>query len=298
MKYLNLLLIFFNFLILNCKSEVSNNSEIQRNIFFYLVTPQNSNPSNDSAEPYQTTFANNCKTVSSSIVELEGANSDFPQIIDDMIFSNQNDSSVGRSAFKTGCSNLWNGAVVPFEIDPMFSNVDILYSAFKAWESSTVIRFIKRTNIHRDYIYITPSTLCSSYVGRIGGSQNVNLASNCNYKNILHELGHAIGFYHEHQRVDRDNFISIRTENILADKLINFNKLFPSYSYSSYDIHSIMHYTPFSFSANSKPTITLKDETTNFGNSGMLSSLDTENANALYINNFKVINNIPSGYYR
>ena len=282
----------------NCKSDSEKLTEVQRNTIFYLITPSRPQTTSSSAITYQTTFVDNCKSISTPV--KAGLEVDATEIysIDDMILEGT-ESNMVRSAFKTGCSNLWDGAVVPFEISPTFSNIGSLYSAFTTWESQTPIRFIKRTNLHKDYIYITSSSGCSSYVGRSGGKQSVNLAPSCSYKNILHEIGHVIGFYHEHQRVDRDNFIIINTENILADKLSNFNKLFPSYGFSnSYDIHSIMHYTPYTFSANSRPTIALRDQSTNFGNIGTLSTLDVENATAIYKNNFKILNNIPSGYYR
>ncbi|MBP7282076.1 MAG: M12 family metallopeptidase [Leptospiraceae bacterium] len=290
--------ILFLFLIQNCKTEEDSFSETNRKALINLISSRNSNSSTNA---FQTTFINNCKTISPTVQDGFLNNVEDSYTIDDMIFANDltQETIEARSAFKTGCSNLWDGGVVPFEIDPSFLNTATLYSAFTEWENRTVLRFIRKTSLHKDYIYITPSTGCSSYIGRVGGAQSLNLATSCSYKNMLHEIGHAIGFYHEHQRFDRDDFIIINTGNIQADKLGSFSKLFPSYSFSStYDIYSIMHYTPYAFSANSLPTITLKDFSNNFGNTGILSNLDIENANTLYRNSFKLINNIPVGYYR
>ena len=60
-----------------------------------------------------------------------------------------------------------------------------------------------------------------------------------------HELGHALGFFHEHQRWDRDQFITVHYENIKPgrahdyDRIAKTNWLVPSLPY---DYRSIMHY--------------------------------------------------------
>ena len=64
---------------------------------------------------------------------------------------------------------------------------------------------------------------------------------------VLHELGHAIGFYHEQSRVDRDNYLLVKWDNIRPANSFNFNRASTS-AYSDYgvpyDYNSIMHYGP------------------------------------------------------
>ena len=61
---------------------------------------------------------------------------------------------------------------------------------------------------------------------------------------LVHHLGHAIGFWHEHQRPDRDNYVSIMEEEIAdADSSTAFIRLFDTMVDTSiaYDYGSIMH---------------------------------------------------------
>lgn len=63
---------------------------------------------------------------------------------------------------------------------------------------------------------------CASRVGR-GGSKSQKLtigspALRCKIGNIIHELGHAVGFFHEHSRPDRNKYVRILKKNILPGK--------------------------------------------------------------------------------
>ena len=60
----------------------------------------------------------------------------------------------------------------------------------------------------------------------------------------MHEIGHAIGFYHEIRRPDRDKYVVINRENIQPDELFNFYKLHWLDTEIEYDLSSVMHYTP------------------------------------------------------
>ena len=60
---------------------------------------------------------------------------------------------------------------------------------------------------------------CLSVIGKQGGRQVVYLGPGCENKGtILHELLHLLGFYHEHNRADRDTYLRIYEQNI-ADGL-------------------------------------------------------------------------------
>ena len=61
-------------------------------------------------------------------------------------------------------------------------------------------------------------------MGRIEGKHRLNLGSGCVGVGIaIHELLHALGFLHEHNRPDRDDYVIVNKENIIEGK--NIKKL-------------------------------------------------------------------------
>ena len=79
----------------------------------------------------------------------------------------------------------------------------------------------------------------------------------------MHELMHAAGFWHQQSRIDRDTGITVNFSNVIEEGKDQFKK-YETHEASDlqapYDICSIMHYGPVSFSKNGEPTITVKDE--------------------------------------
>jgi len=71
-----------------------------------------------------------------------------------------------------------------------------------------------------------------------------------------HELMHALGFYHEQSRPDRDNYVKVNYQNIDSTAVFNFDKVKDRNTLGlSYDIYSILHYAKNAFSKNGFPTI-------------------------------------------
>ncbi len=62
----------------------------------------------------------------------------------------------------------------------------------------------------------------------------------------IHEIGHVIGFWHEHQRSDRDSYITIRTENAYQSFtfVAEFLRLGNTDNHNiAYDYGSVLHYS-------------------------------------------------------
>lgn len=115
----------------------------------------------------------------------------------------------------------WPKGKIPYTISPSYTETEksVIRSAMTEWEKKTCIRFIPKTTSHKDYVEITPSDgssyYCYSHVGRVGGRQRMKMYGECiRQAAMVHELGHVIGFNHEHQRPDRDDFINVLIENV------------------------------------------------------------------------------------
>jgi len=72
---------------------------------------------------------------------------------------------------------------------------------------------------------------------------------------VLHEMMHAVGFVHEHERTDRDQYVKINMANVQPGEEHNFTIVPGTQIVRPYCFQSIMHYGPYDFSSNGKPVI-------------------------------------------
>lgn len=107
----------------------------------------------------------------------------------------------------------WPGGIVPYEFG---TNNQAKITASKAamnyWMANTPIRFVAKTSKHENYIRIVDGSANLSTVGMQGGPQNLTLKDGAGESTVSHEIGHAIGLFHEHNRTDRGGFVSILNE--------------------------------------------------------------------------------------
>ena len=54
----------------------------------------------------------------------------------------------------------------------------------------------------------------------MGGKQDIEISSSgCHHKGkILHEMMHALGFFHEQSRSDRDSYVNYKSANVKSGK--------------------------------------------------------------------------------
>lgn len=167
----------------------------------------------------------------------------------------------------------------------------MLSDAIEEFKKHTCIKFIPRA-AEKDYIvFDNDKTGCWSHVGKIGGPQTVNYQTpGCMtlVGTVIHEILHALGFYHEQSRYDRDNYVKVNFRNIPRDKYVNFEKMprteMKTFSVK-YDMNSVLHYSAYAFSMNNKMTIESRgDKSLNevMGQREGFSTEDIQKVNAMY----------------
>ncbi|MEP1487817.1 MAG: M12 family metallopeptidase [Algibacter sp.] len=170
--------------------------------------------------------------------------------------------------------NRWTNSTVNFKISFTGARNEILI-AINHLEANTNINFIEQaTGSYIDFVFVDTDEYCgSSNLGMIGGRQEIKL--NCTtQRTIIHEILHALGFYHEHTRPDRDDYININWNNIESKYRSNFDKSI-SQSYGVFDYNSVMLYSSYAFATDTSiATMTKKNDASNFWGGSNLSATD------------------------
>jgi hypothetical protein len=183
--------------------------------------------------------------------------------------------------------NRWPNCVMPYEIDPNLPNKQRVTDAIAHWEANTAFRFPLRTPAnaasHPNYVRFTDAGGCWSLVGMRGGQQTISLGANCTTGNTIHEIGHAVGLWHEQSREDRDLFVTIHWQNIQSGMAAQFNQhIVDGDDYGVYDYGSVMHYPRKAFSKNGQDTIVPVDANAQIGQRTGLSAGDIAAVRAMY----------------
>jgi hypothetical protein len=150
----------------------------------------------------------------------------------------------------------WPGGVVPYEIRPGLRARPQVENAIRQWNETPgmPVHLTPRTE-EKDFVVFVDGQRCSSSRGVTGGPQEISLTAGCRPGVVLHEIGHAVGLHHEHNRVDRRQFLDrIALENVYRSAVSNFTARTDPEP-GEYDFESIMHYSQMAFSKNRAPTI-------------------------------------------
>ena len=155
----------------------------------------------------------------------------------------------------------WRSNVIPYYIQPTVKNPERVLQALELFRG-TAIQFVPYTDQQDVLVFEDSSGICKSYVGRIGGKQPIWIPPGCEAAEVAHEIMHALGFVHEQNRADRDQFIQVLDDAIKEEFKNNFDLLPASMmklsGLESFDFESLMMYPPTMFAKSSAPTMVSK----------------------------------------
>lgn len=206
-----------------------------------------------------------------------------------------------RGSVIASADQRWPGGRVPYDIIG-FAEDDLgaLEQAMRDWEAVASVAFVPRASDDLAYLRIIEITADGitagrSYVGLQPADiqpQPLELVKPVSLGTARHELGHALGMWHEHQRPDRDAYIKLLPDNSVmsADQFkVNYDPIDVTLALwtNDYDIHSVMHYSSINgasranSSGNFLPVLTAADGSI-IDNSDKITHLDACAVNMAY----------------
>ena len=175
----------------------------------------------------------------------------------------------------------WTGNIIPYNVadDILIDDVArrAVQEAINQWNNRTFVQLVPRITENDFAVFIKDSRACNSPVGRRGGMQFIRCRIGTglfNARSVMHEIGHALGMFHEHQRPDRDAFVAV-TPAAIGTAPENY-RIEPGAIFTQYDCDSIMHYQNNPGMITNQPGVCL-----NMGTGTGLSPLDILTANSL-----------------
>ncbi|XP_028400048.1 zinc metalloproteinase nas-15-like [Dendronephthya gigantea] len=198
-----------------------------------------------------------------------------------------------RRAIIRNRGRLWRENAIAYAIDGSLRGVESnIKRGIQEWEATLPScmggwRDVTRQSRPKDYMYFFRGNGCYSQVGRVGGAQRISIGNGCQQHGVVvHEIGHAMGLWHEQSRPDRDAYVEIFWNNIIPRMRFNFQKHSSNGVDSlgvGYDYGSVMHYGSYAFSSNRRKTIDSKNPSgRRLGQRNGLSPKDKKQVQLLY----------------
>jgi Astacin (Peptidase family M12A) len=148
----------------------------------------------------------------------------------------------------------WPGGLVPYRFDTSYNisatESNVILAGLREWELAGKVKFVPYTN-QANYVLLQFTNDGSGTGYCLLGTPATIMLHGLARGLMCHEGGHLLGLQHEHQRLDRNSYITVNFGNVFggtngegaAEFLIDSN----STPFGPYDLQSVMHYSPFEF---------------------------------------------------
>jgi titin len=146
----------------------------------------------------------------------------------------------------------WPGGIIPYIFDTNYTitmqEKSVILAGLREWELAANVHFIPYTT-QANYVQLQFTNDGSGTGYCLLGTPATLMLHGLARGLICHEGGHLLGLQHEHQRNDRDSYIVVNYNNVLG--ATNGESAFTidthSTSFGPYDMQSVMHYGPDTF---------------------------------------------------
>jgi hypothetical protein len=148
----------------------------------------------------------------------------------------------------------WPGGLVPYRFDTNYNisatESNAILAGLREWELAGKVKFVPYTN-QANYVLLQFTNDGSGTGYCLLGTPATMMLHGLARGLMCHEGGHLLGLQHEHQRLDRNNYITVNLGNVYggtngegaAEFLIDSNSI----PFGLYDFQSVMHYSQYDF---------------------------------------------------